>query len=107
MWVWLKFAQTSRKYLRRRSYIAKTPTRKYAVWGTRGEICDYSAVLRAVKNCGEKNGYYAWLVDGVEHAVPAGAGGEVGQGIEDASEALPEGAVVGVIIAGGVDGPIN
>src|SRR5258705_4695813 len=45
-------------------------------------------------------------MDGVEHAVPAGACGKVGDGIENGEDTLAEGGF-GVIIAIGVDGPVN
>src|SRR6266436_8968675 len=45
-------------------------------------------------------------MDGVEHAVPAGARGKVGDGIENGKDTLAEGGF-GVIIAIGVDGPVN
>ena len=45
-------------------------------------------------------------VDGVEHAAPAGAGREVSDRVEDGEDALAEGRV-GVVVAGGVDGPVD
>src|SRR5467141_3298461 len=46
------------------------------------------------------------LMDGVEHAVPAGACGKMGDGIENGEDTLAKGGF-GVIIAVGVDGPVN
>src|SRR6267143_7173323 len=45
-------------------------------------------------------------MDGAEHAVPAGACGKVGDGIENGEDTLAEGGF-GVIIAIGIDGPVN
>src|SRR6266481_5113911 len=46
------------------------------------------------------------LMDGVEHAAPAGACGKVGDGIENGEDTLAEGGF-GVIVGICVDGPVN
>src|SRR5208337_163096 len=46
------------------------------------------------------------LVNGVQHAAPTGARGEMRQGVENGGDALAERGI-GVVVAGGVDRPVD